>query len=300
MTFLLDADGLGKRYGRQRVLTDCTVRIPAGHVVGLVGPNGAGKSTLLELAAGLIEPSEGSIRVLGEVPASSTRQLSQVGFVAQHAPVYRAFTVAEHLRLGAELNERWDSAFANSRIEQLGLDPQHRAGQLSGGQRALLALTMAVAKRPELLIFDEPVATLDPLARHGFLRNLMESVAELGASVILSSHVIEDLERVCDYLVVLSAGRIQLADDVADLTATHHRLVGGLDLRAGLPEGVEVIEEQRTSRQSTLLVRSAGPLPDGLPEAEHPDLENVILAYLNKATPIRRTEPAQPAAEVGR
>ncbi len=189
MTAVIEAQGLGKRYRRHWALTDCTLQVPSGRVVGLVGPNGAGKTTLLQLAVGLLTPTAGSIEVAGGQPGRDATQLARVGFVAQDTPTYAALSIADHLRLGARLNPTWDRDLAESRIEQLGLDPRQRAGRLSGGQRAQLALTLAVAKRPELLILDEPVASLDPLARREFLQNLMEVVAVHGVSVLLSSHL---------------------------------------------------------------------------------------------------------------
>lgn len=236
MTSALIADGLTKRYGRRSALKDCTLDIPAGHVVGLVGPNGAGKSTLLQLACGLLDPTAGRIEVLGARPVSGS---PQVGFVAQDTPVYAGLTVADHLRMGAHLNPSWDGALAERRIAQVGLDPAQKAGKLSGGQRAQLALTVAAAKRPNLLLLDEPVAALDPLARRNFLQGLMELTAEQGMSVVMSSHLVADLERVCDHLIVLVASRVRVAGDVDDLLATHHRLVGQrrdtADLGAGGP-----------------------------------------------------------------
>ena len=226
MSAVIDAKGLGKRYGRKWALTDCTLEIPAGHVVGLVGPNGAGKSTLLNLAVGLLAPTAGTIEVLGDEPASSPDELARVGFVAQDTPTYSGLSVADHLQLGAHLNPTWDQDVAENRIDQLGLDPNQKAGKLSGGQRAQLALTLAVAKRPELLILDEPVASLDPLARREFLQILMETVVDQGVSVVLSSHLVADLERVCDYLVVLVASRVQVAGPVDELLASHRRLIG--------------------------------------------------------------------------
>ena len=178
MSVALTTRGLGKRYGQRWALSDCTLHVPAGHVAGLVGPNGAGKTTLLELAVGLIEPDAGSIDVLGEEVVATPAQLARVGFVAQQMPLYASLSVAEHLRLGAALNPRWDVALAQSRIDRLHLDPRQRAGTLSGGQRAQLALTLAIAKRPELLVLDEPVAGLDPLARREFLQDLMAFTAE--------------------------------------------------------------------------------------------------------------------------
>ena len=217
MTAVIEASGLGKRYRRTWALRDCTLAIPEGHVVGLVGPNGAGKTTLLQPGhrAARTRP-RGTISVLGEPPAASTAQLARVGFVAQNTPVYARMRVADHLRLGAWLNPGWDDELAQRRIGQLGLDPRQRAGTLSGGQRAQLALTLALAKRPELLLLDEPVAALDPLARREFLRGLMEAVAEHGTSVVMSSHLVADLERVCDYLVVLVASRVRVAGEVSD------------------------------------------------------------------------------------
>jgi ABC-2 type transport system ATP-binding protein len=210
-------------------LSDCTLSIPAGHVVGLVGPNGAGKTTLLQIAAGLLPPTSGTIEVLGERPASGSAQLARVGFVAQDTPTYSGLSIADHLRFGAHTNAGWDQRLADERIATLGLDPAQKAGKLSGGQRAQLALTLAVAKRPELLILDEPVASLDPLARREFLRSLMASIADDGASVILSSHLVSDLERVCDYLIVLVDSRVRVAGEVEELLGTHHRVTGPRD-----------------------------------------------------------------------
>jgi ABC-2 type transport system ATP-binding protein len=207
MTAVIETSGLGKQYGRKRALQDCTLSIPDGKVVGLVGPNGAGKTTLLHLAVGLLAPSTGSITVLGGRPGDGPAQLARVGFVAQDTPTYAGLTVAKHLRMGAYLNKNWDRELAESRIDQLDVDPRQKAGSLSGGQRAQLALTLAVARRPELLILDEPVASLDPLARREFLQSLMEIVARDGVSVVLSSHLVADLERVCDYLVILVASQ---------------------------------------------------------------------------------------------
>jgi ABC-2 type transport system ATP-binding protein len=223
---VIDARGLGKRYQGRWALTECTLSIPAGHVVGLVGPNGAGKSTLLNLAVGLVEPTAGVVEVLGVRPGSSPAQLARVGFVAQDAPVHPALSVADHLTLGARLNPGWDAAYANRRIERLGVDPRRPAGKLSGGQRAQLALTLALAKRPELLILDEPVASLDPLARREFLQDLAEARTERALSVVLSSHLVSDLAQTCDYLVVLSTARVQAAGTIEELLAAHRARTG--------------------------------------------------------------------------
>ena len=223
---LLAASGLGKRYRRRWALSGCTLEIPAGRVVGLVGPNGAGKTTLLHLAAGLIAPTTGTVEVLGGRPGDGPVQLSRVGFVAQDTPVYPRLSVGAHLRMAGYLNPGWDGAQPRRRIEQLAIDLRQRAGRLSGGQRAQLALTLAVAKRPDLLILDEPVASLDPLARREFLRSVAGTVAGRGTNVVLSSHLVADLELVCDYLVVLVASRVRLAGDIAELLASHHQRSG--------------------------------------------------------------------------
>ena len=283
MTAVLDATGLGKRYRQRWALRDCTLQVPAGRVVGLVGPNGAGKTTLLQLAVGLLEPSAGHIAVLGDRPAAGPEQLGRVGFVAQDTPVYSALSVGEHLRLGGWLNPSFDTAAAQRRIDQLGLDPNQRAGKLSGGQRAQLALTLALAKRPELLILDEPVASLDPLARHEFLQHLMESVAEHEVSVVLSSHLVADVQRVCDYVIVLAGSRVQVAGDVEELLACHHRLTGPRRDTSQLPSDQEVIEASHTDRQSTLLVRTSGPILDPAWTVEQVGLEDLVLAYMRRA-----------------
>jgi ABC-2 type transport system ATP-binding protein len=283
VTAVLEADGLGKRYGSRWALSDCTLAIPAGKVVGLVGPNGAGKTTLLHLAVGLLRPSAGSVSVLGEPPGTTPSQLARIGFVAQDAPTYAALSIRDHLRFGEWMNPSWDAKLSEDRIERLGLDPRQKAGQLSGGQRAQLALTLAVAKRPELLVLDEPVASLDPLARREFLQGLMEVVAEHGASVILSSHLIADLERVCDYLVVLVGSQVQVAGDIDSLLATHHRLTGPRLDRGALPSDQQVIGESHTDRQSTLVVRTANPILYPTWSITQLNLEDLVLAYMSRA-----------------
>jgi ABC-2 type transport system ATP-binding protein len=302
MTPVLETERLTKRYGRRSALTDCELSIPQGRVVGLVGPNGAGKSTLLQLSCGLIAPTSGTIRVLGSRPGGSREHLARVGFVAQDTPVYADLSVADHLRMGARLNPGWDERLARERIERLGLDPRAKAGRLSGGQRAQLALTVATAKRPELLILDEPVAALDPLARRGFLDTLAESVAGLGAGAILSSHSLGDVERVCDYLVVLSGARVQLAGEVAALLADHRRITGPRAALDRLPPGTEPIQPVQPVQpvpaahpgpgggaggaDHSVIVRVRGPLPQDAPWSEaRPGLEELVLAYLSRAQP---------------
>lgn len=280
MTAVLRARGLGKRYGKRWALTDCTLDIPAGHVVGLVGPNGAGKTTLLNLASGQLAPTAGSIEVLGGSPGSGPAQLAKIGFVAQDTPTYAGLTVAEHLKLGARLNPGWDETLAQGRIRRLGLDLGQRAGTLSGGQRAQLALTLGVAKRPELLILDEPVAALDPLARREFLQALMEATAEQTLSVVLSSHLVSDLERACDFLIVLVDSRVQVSGEVEELLSTHHRLTGPRRDPERLPADQKLISESHTDRQSTLIVRTAGPIHDPAWTVSQVSMEDLVLAYM--------------------
>jgi ABC-2 type transport system ATP-binding protein len=282
MSTVLEASGLGKRYGRRWAVSDCTLDIPAGHVTGLVGPNGAGKSTLLNLAVGLIAPTTGTITVLGGRPAGGAAQMARIGFVAQDTPLYPRMSVANHLRAGAWLNPRWDGDQASRRIEQFGLDPRQRAGSLSGGQRAQLALTLAIAKRPDLLLLDEPVASLDPLARREFLQGLMETVAEDGTSVVLSSHLVNDIERVCDYLIVLTGSRVRIAGEISELLASHHQLSGPRRDPATLPGSQEVITESHTGRQTTLLIRTTEPVQDPAWTVRPVSLEDLVLAYMSR------------------
>src|SRR5580692_5690328 len=297
MTAVLESRGLGKRYRRRWALTDCTLSIPAGRVTGLVGPNGAGKTTLLHMATGMLVPTTGTITVLGGQPASGPDQLAKVGFVAQEAPTYAGLSVADHLKLGARLNPGWDAVMAQDRITRLGLDPAQKAGKLSGGQRAQLALTLAIAKKPQLLMLDEPIASLDPLARREFLQVLMEFTAEQEVSVVMSSHLMADLERVCDYLIVLMASKVRLTGPVDELVATHYRLTGPRCDPAALPPGWDVIEASHTDRQSTLLVRTDTPVMDQAWTVDQVDLEDLVLAYMaqapGSAPGYRRAQEAQ-------
>jgi ABC-2 type transport system ATP-binding protein len=294
VTAVLSARDLGKRYRRRWALADCTLDIPAGHVTGLVGPNGAGKTTLLNLAAGILAPTTGTIEVAGGRPGSGPEQLAKVGYVAQDTPTYPGLSVRDHLELGARLNPGWDAALARDRIGRLGLDPAQKAGRLSGGQRAQLALTLGLAKRPELLLLDEPVASLDPLARREFLQGLMEAVAEHGFSVVLSSHLVADLERVCDHLLVLVDSRVRVTGEVDELLATHHRLTGPRRDPATLPAGQHVVAASSTDVQSTLVVRTREPILDPAWTVGALTLEDVVLAYLGP------TATARPALEVAR
>lgn len=279
----IEASGLSKRYGRKWALQDFSIRVPAERVVGLVGPNGAGKTTFLHLAAGLLRPSAGEVRVFGRSPQEQPRLLlDRVGFMAQDAPLYTSFSVMDMLRFGRELNDRWDQRAAESRLRSLDIPFDQKISQLSGGQRSQVALALALGKRPELLLLDEPVARLDPLARRDFLRSLTQAVAEDGISVLLSSHVVADLERVCDYLVIIAAGQVQVAGDIETLLGSHRLLIGPrTDSLDGLFSGLDVIRAQHTQRQSSLWVRGMPPrLPNGWREEALP-LEELVIAYLS-------------------
>ncbi|HEY7282401.1 MAG TPA: ABC transporter ATP-binding protein [Actinomycetota bacterium] len=279
MTAAIETTGLSKRYGRTWALRDCSLSVPSGRIVALVGPNGAGKTTLLHLAVGLLEPTDGTVRTLGSPPREHADVLARVGFVAQDAPLYPGFRVRDMLALGRHLNPRWDAELALDRIRRHDIDLRQRAGTLSGGQRAQVALALAVAKRPDLLVLDEPLASLDPLARREFLASLMEAAAESEITVLLSSHLVMDMERVCDYLIVLSAARVQVLGDVDELLATHRTLIGA---RTGHDEvaGATVISADHTERQSTLFVRLDGRVVDPRWTAHEVSLEDLVLAYL--------------------
>jgi ABC-2 type transport system ATP-binding protein len=288
----LASQDVGRRFGRRWALRHCTVAIPAGRVVGLVGANGAGKTTLLHLAVGLLAPTEGTIDVLG---GSSEDHRARIGFVAQEVPLYGSFTVAEHLRLGRRLNPRWDDQFARARVDRLGFDPRQRAGGLSGGQRAQLALTLAMAKRPQLLVLDEPVSSLDPLARREFLADLMELVSDgaggdVAPTVVLSSHLLSDVERVCDHLVVLADGTVRVDGAVDELLATHKVFTGPRRDPSSLPRDLQPISVSHTPRQTTMLVRTTGPVVDPRWVVSDIGLEDLVLAYMSPASSTR--EPA--------
>jgi ABC-2 type transport system ATP-binding protein len=288
----LRAQGLGKKYKKKWALSGCTLDIERGHVTGLVGPNGAGKSTLLNIASGMLEPTTGTIEVCGGVPGSGPDQLAKVGYVAQNTPVYVNLSIEDHLRLGERLNPNWDSGLADNRIQRLGLDPKQHAGKLSGGQRAQLALTIGIAKRPELLLLDEPVASLDPLARREFLQDLMEAVAEHGLSVVMSSHLVADLERVCDQLIVLVDSQVRISGDVEELLSTHHRLTGPRRDVDTLPSEQHVISAKHTDRQTTVLVRTEAPILDPAWTVGQLGLEDLVLEYMSNPVTVR------PALEV--
>ena len=276
----LEASGLSKRYGKHWALENCTFELPVGSIAGLVGPNGAGKTTLLHIAVGLLEPTKGSIKILREQPGAASC-LPRVGFVAQDTPLYKTFTVNEMISFGEHTNVTFDATLARQRMQRLEIPLDQKAGSLSGGQRAQLALSLAFAKRPEILLLDEPLASLDPLARREFLQILMEGVADTGVTVVLSSHLLTDLERVCDHMMVLARGKFRLIADTTEILATHKTLIGPRE-RAGAIAGVaQVLHQSTTDRQATLLVRTNGPIIDPSWMVNQVSLEDVVLAYLD-------------------
>lgn len=274
---------LGKQYGKLRALRECSFALEPGRIAGLVGPNGAGKTTLMHLLVGLLAPTAGAAFVFGRSPQRETAEvLAKVGFLSQDRPLYRSFTVADMLTFGRKLNRRWDDALARSRLRQLEIPLDRPVAKLSGGQQAQVALLLALAKRPDLLILDEPVGSLDPLARHQFLQVLMDSVAEHGQTVLISSHQVADLERVCDTLLILSHARLLLAGDIEELLGGHRWIAApeGGDWRA--PGAV--LTESSLGRGRRALVRldgagavAAGP---GAEPGESATLDELILAYL--------------------
>ena len=279
---VMEASGLGKRYGGTWALRECTLAIPAGRVTALVGPNGAGKSTLLNLAVGLTAPSAGEVTVLGGRAAGSPAALDGIAFVAQDTPLYKSLSVADMIYLTRSLNRRFDQPYAKARLEELGIPLRRKAGRLSGGQQAQLALTLALARRPRLLILDEPVAMLDPVARHDFMATVLAAASAYGVSVLLSSHVLTELERVADYLILMSRGRVQVAGEVDDLLASHRVLTGPAD-EADRYAQWPVVHASRAQAQVHLLVRAAAddPVPPGW-EAHPVGLEELTLAYLRE------------------
>ena len=272
--------GLGKRYGSTWALQDCTLRVPQGHVTALVGPNGAGKTTLLRLLVGLAAPSAGTLEILGRAPDGSEEYLAGIGYLAQDVPLYRRLSAADHLALGARLNRVWDADGAWRRLTGLGVPTDRPVATLSGGQRAQVGLGLALAKRPRLLLLDEPVAALDPLARREFLAALSEAVADGGLSVILSSHLLHDLERVCDHVILLSASRVQICEDIDSLLESHRMLVGPRRALSEVEPGLSVVTATQTQRQTRLLVRRAGPVFDPAWEEHEIGLEDIILGYM--------------------
>jgi ABC-2 type transport system ATP-binding protein len=278
----IETRGLSKRYRRVTALSDATITVPEGRISALIGPNGAGKTTLLRLLAGLAKPTGGEVAVLGSTPSQDAAFLADIGFLAQEIPLYRRFTAADHIRIGAHLNARWDEASVRQRLESLSIPLGQRVGTLSGGQRAQLALALTLAKRPRLLLLDEPVAALDPLARRQFLAHLAEAVAGGGLTVVLSSHLIADLERICDHLILLAASRVQLCGDIDTLLTEHQVLVGPAKDTTAIERDHTLVHAVRTARQSTLLIRRNGPVVDPAYETSDVGLEELVLGYMGQ------------------
>jgi ABC-2 type transport system ATP-binding protein len=300
---VVETNGLGKRYGSTWALRECSLAVPAGHVTALVGPNGAGKTTLLNLVVGLATPAAGTVTVLGGEPAGSPAALEDIAFVAQDAPLYKNLPVADMLQLTGYLNRRFDDDYARERLSELDIPLKRKAGKLSGGQQAQLALTLALARRPRLLVLDEPLANLDPLARHDFMATVLAAAAEDGMSVVLSSHVLAELERVADYLVLVSAGRVQVAGEVDDLLAAHRVLTGPAAEADLIAQRQAVVQARRAEAQAHLLTRSSAPAEPVPPswEAHSVSLEELVLAYLREPgaaklpgpTRVRKSEPTK-------
>jgi len=281
---VVETHRLGKSYGRTWALRDCTLAIPAGHVTALVGPNGAGKTTLLNLVVGLAVPTEGEVAVLGGRAAGSPAALDGIAFVAQDTPLYRSLTADDLLHMTRNLNRHFDRSYARGRLTELGIPLRRRAAKLSGGQQAQLALTLALARHPRLLVLDEPMAMLDPLARHDFIAMVMTAVADDGVSVVFSSHVLTELERVADHLILLSGGRVQVAGEVDDLLASHRVLTGPTAEIDRYVDRLDIVHARRGAAQANLLVRTSA-TTDAAPPGwrAHPvGLEELALAYLRE------------------
>jgi len=279
---VIESHGLGKCYRGTWALRECSVAIPSDHVVALVGPNGSGKSTLLNLVVGLAAPTVGTLAVLDGITPGSPEALDAIAFVAQDTPLYRNLSASETLRLAQSLNRHFDRISAEARLAELGIPLKWKAGKLSGGQQAQLALTLALARRPRLLVLDEPVARLDPLARSDFMATVLQAVSDDGVSVVLSSHVLTDLERVADYIILLRDGGVQLAGEV-DALLDSHRVLTGPTVEAECYSDHPVIHAQSGRTQTHLLVRATAtnPVPAGW-ETHRVGLEELTLAYLRE------------------
>src|SRR5580704_10145963 len=287
MTPAIETRGLTKRYRRVTALSECDITVPEGRISALVGPNGAGKTTLLRLLVGLASPTSGEAAILGNAPRQDPAFLSEIGFLAQEIPLYRRMSAEEHLGIGAHMNPRWDGQSVRDRLRGLNIPLDAAVGTLSGGQRAQVALALTLAKRPRVLLLDEPVAALDPLARRHFLGTLTAAVADAGGelTVMLSSHLIADLERVSDHLILVSSSHVQLCGEVDELLAEHTMLVGPVKDTAPLERTHHVVHAVRTPRQARLLVRLGGPVIDPAYEAEDISLEELVLGYMGADAP---------------
>jgi ABC-2 type transport system ATP-binding protein len=295
MTAVVETSRLTKRYRRVTALSDCTISVPEGRISALVGPNGAGKTTLLRLLAGLAAPTAGQATVLGGTPRQDPAYLAEIGFLAQDAPLYRRRTADDHISIGAHLNPRWDGESVRARLSRVRIPLDRPVGTLSGGQQAQVALALTLAKQPGLLLLDEPLAALDPLARQRFLGTLAEAAADGGLTVVLSSHLIADIERVCDHLILLADSRVQLCGDIETLLAEHRILTGPRKDTTAIAHTHAVVREDTTARQTTLLVRLNGPVIDPAWAVEEANVEEIVLGYMSQDDPDYGTdrEPAR-------
>lgn len=288
-------EGLGKRYRSFWALKDCSINIPQGRVSALVGPNGAGKTTLLKLLVSLSRPSAGTANVLGKTPSQSPEYISEIGYLAQEIPMYSNLNAKEHIAMGQHLNPNWDSELATKRLDELSIPLDRPVGKLSGGQKAQVALGLALAKKPKLLLLDEPVAALDPLARVDFLKSLAQAVADADGelTVLMSSHLLADLERVCDHIIILASGETQLCDDIEQVLKSHKLLVGKRQEVAS-NNNYAIIQQTHTAKETTMLVR----LEDSKFHDPHwhmrdVDIEEIVLAYMGQKRDLADTMAAK-------
>jgi ABC-2 type transport system ATP-binding protein len=278
----IETCAVSKRYRRVTALSEASVTVPQGRISALIGPNGAGKTTLLRVLAGLARPTSGEVTVLGGSPAQDPAFLAGIGFLGQEIALYRRLSAEDHIGIGAHLNPRWDGASVRERLKSLNIPLGQKVGTLSGGQRAQVALALTLAKRPRLLLLDEPVAALDPLARRNFLATLAVAVADSDLSVVLSSHLVADLERICDHLILLAAARVQLCGDIDTLLAEHRVLVGPRKDTTAIEQTHSLVQAVRTARQTTLLIRQNGPVIDPDWQTADVSLEELVLGYMGQ------------------
>lgn len=278
----ISASGLNVCYRRRRALIDCTLEVPEGRITAVVGINGAGKTTLLNCLVGLVRPSSGQATVLGGLAVGSAEARQRVSFVAQDSPLYGNLTVSSMLSLTECLNRDFDHSQARRRFDQLELPENRKIGELSFGQQAQISLTLALARRPDLLIMDEPLARLDPIARKDFMRLVLSTAVNDGVSVMLSSHVVAELEPVADYLVLIHEGRVLIAEEIDTFLARHFVLTGPVDRIPILEQYGLVLGIRKAARQAKALLRNDSftvEIPDGW-EREEVFLEELLLTYL--------------------
>jgi ABC-2 type transport system ATP-binding protein len=280
MNIAIETIGLGKRFGSTWALEDFCIDVPEGSVAGLVGANGAGKTTLIRMLAGLSRPTTGEASVAGRHPADDAEFLASIGYLAQEIPLYSRWTAADHLALGAHMNPRWDETLPLERLRALRIPLDKPVAQLSGGMRSQVALGLALGKRPDVLLLDEPVAALDPLARREFLSSLLAAVADGGLTVLLSSHLVADLERVCDHLIVVGDGRAIVCADTEELLATHKAITAPAAAAKALEQQHHVVSSTRTAREVSAVARREAPIHDPSWRVDDVSLEEVVLAYL--------------------